>query len=338
MRAVVLQGHGDLDQLVYHENFPDPEIRADEVLVRVRAVSVNYHDVFTRRGMPGIKINFPLITGSDVAGEILEIGTEVRGWRVGDRVLIDPVRYGDRMYLLGEGCHGGKAELVCVAGSQLIRIPEEAGFREAACIPLAYGTAHRMLVTRGKIGPADRVLILGASGGVGTACVQLCKLAGARVAACAGSADKLTVLSRLGADHLINYKEEDVVSAVARIWGKPKVIDLKGEAGATVVINFTGGDTWMPSLRCLATNGRLLTCGATAGFDARMDLRFLWTFQYDIVGSNGWMPDDLRRMLDLVASGSIRPLIDRVLPLEQSHEAERLLEERQVSGKVVIEP
>jgi alcohol dehydrogenase len=334
----VLQGHGDLDQLVYREDFPDPEVGSGEVLVRIGAVSVNYHDIFTRRGMPGIKIRFPMITGSDVAGEVVRSSPDVQGWKAGDRVLINPVRYGERMSLLGETTPGGKAEFVSVAASQLIRLPDAVNFRDAACIPLAYGTAHRMIVTQGRVGPGDRVLVLGASGGVGTACVQLCKLAGAEVAACAGSAEKLTVLARQGADHLINHTQENFLDAVMRIWGKPKLADRLGTNGATVVVNFTGGDTWPPSLRCLARGGRLLTCGATAGFDAQMDLRFVWTFEYRILGSNGWELDDLQRMIDLLATRRIQPVIDRVLPLEQAAEAERLLERREVTGKVVIEP
>ena len=244
---------------------PDPTIGADEVLLSVKATSVNFHDIFTRHGMPGIKIEFPLITGSDVSGQIREVGETIEGWDVGDRVLVDPIKFDeDRPGMIGETSLGGRAELLAVHASQLIRMPDNVSFENAASLPLAIGTAHRMMLTQGAVKAGEKVLVLGASGGVGTGCVQLAKLAGCEVIACASSNEKLERLRAIGADHLINYRENDFRKEIYRICGKPRVV---GGGGVDVVVNFTGGDTWVDSLKCLTKGGRLLTCGATAGFE-----------------------------------------------------------------------
>ncbi|HYB44057.1 MAG TPA: zinc-binding dehydrogenase [Candidatus Methylomirabilis sp.] len=335
MKAVVLREHGGPEELVWEPDFPDPRAGAGQVVVRVRATSLNYHDVFTRRGMPGIAIPRPAIPGLDVAGEIDEIGSSVEGWRIGDRVLIDPI---DRKKggLMGETIHGGLAERCRAEAHQLIRIPGGVSFEDAAALPVAYGTAHRMMVTQGRVQAGETVLILGASGGVGTCCVFLAKMAGARAVACASREDKLKRLRELGADEVIDYASEDLVAEVHRRFGKPH--RRGGPGGVDVVVNFTGGDTWVKSLRCLRRGGRMLTCGATAGFDPRTDIRYIWTFELQILGSNGWMVDDLTALLGLVERGELKPVIDRVLPLDQAREGIRLLEDREVIGKVIVTP
>jgi len=193
-----------------------------------------------------------------------------------------------------------------------------------------------MMVSRGRIAAGETVLILGASGGVGTCCVQLAKLAGAHVIVAASSDEKLARLKEIGADEGINYQTENFMKEVHRRHGKPRFV--AGGGGVDVVVNFTGGDTWVPSLRCLKTNGRLLTCGATAGFDPKEDIRYIWTFELNIMGSNGWLPEDLDALLGLVREGKLKPIIDRRLPLEEARDAFRQLEERRVFGKVVIAP
>jgi alcohol dehydrogenase len=275
MRAVIIREHGGLDRLIVDEHFPDPHPGPGEVVVAVRATSLNYHDVFTLRGMPGIKIPMPAIMGLDLAGEVAEIGAGVTGWRVGDRVLVDPI---DRVKggLMGETIHGGLAERCRAGAHQLIRIPDGVTFDAAAALPVAYGTAHRMIVTQGRVAAGERVLVLGASGGVGTCCVFLAKMAGATVVACASSDAKIKRLYELGADHVIDYARGNFMAEVHARFGKPHRWSAGG--GVDVVVNFTGGDTWVPSLRCLRRGGRLLTCGATAGFDPRTDIRFIWTF------------------------------------------------------------
>ena len=226
-------------------------------------------------------------------------------------------------------------EYCAVHHSQLVRIPDEVTFPEAASIPLAYATAHRMMMTIGQVQRGEQVLILGASGGVGTACVLLAKLVGATVIACASSDAKLERLGELGADDVINYRTEDTRSSVWDLVGKPRV---KGTGGVDLVVNYTGGGTWMDSIRCLKLGGRLVTCGATAGFDEQVDVRYIWTYEHSLRGSNGWRREDIETLLEHARSGRLRPVIDQVLPLEQVHEAERLLEDREVFGKVVLAP
>src|SRR6201999_604566 len=204
MRAAVVRAHGGPEALAFEANFPDPTPGEGDVIVAVKAASLNYHDVFTRRGMPGIKEPKPAIMGLDVAGEIAEVGPGVTGWKKGDRVLVDPINRVEGG-LMGETTHGGLAELCRARAHQLVRIPDDVSFVDAAALPVAYGTAHRMLVSKGNVRASDKVLILGASGGVGVCCLQLAKQAGAEVVVCASSSAKLDRLHALGADHLVNY-------------------------------------------------------------------------------------------------------------------------------------
>jgi len=317
--------------------FPDPVAVEGDVLVRVRATSLNYHDVFTSRGMPGIKIPLPAIMGLDCAGEIAEVGAGVEGWSVGDRVLVDP-RNRVEGGLMGETMHGGLAELCRVRAHQLIRIPDHVSYVDAAALPCAYGSALRMMYTIGGVSKGERVLILGASGGVGVCSIQLAKLAGATVIACAGTAEKVARLEQLGADYAVDYVERDFVEEVYALFGKPSRRGAGRHQGVDVVVNYTGGDTWVRSLRCLRVGGRLLTCGATAGYDPPEDIRFIWTFELKILGSNSWEREDLIRVLDLVASGELRVIVERTFPLEEAPEALRQIENREVFGKLVVTP
>lgn len=337
MRAVVLREHGGLDKLILEPDFPTPKPGPGEVVLRVRASSLNYHDVFTRRGMPGIKIPFPVIIGLDVAGEVAELGEGVTGWSVGDRVLVDPVNRVEGG-LMGETQNGGLAEYCVCKAHQLFKIPDNISFEQAAALPVAYGTAYRMMVSVGQIQAGEKVLILGASGGVGVCCVQLAKLAGAYVIACAGSKEKGDRLMELGADEIIYYQDEDFMRAVHERHGKPvRRRHMKG-GGVDVVVNFTGGDTWVKSLRCLRLGGRQLTCGATAGYSPQEDLRFIWTFELQIKGSNGWDPQDIVSLFDLVSAGKLKALVDHTFPLEQGADALAVIEDRKVFGKVVVTP
>jgi len=334
MRAVVLREHGALDQLQYVGDFPDPVVTEGHVVIRVRATSFNYHDVFTVRGMPGIKVPMPMIIGLDMAGEILEVGPGVTGWKAGDRVLVNPLN--QQKGLMGEMMHGGLAEKCLVAAHQLIRMPGKVSFAQAAALPVAYGTAHRMIVTHKTIAAGEKVVVLGASGGVGTGCVLLAKMLGAEVVACASSADKIQRLKDLGADHVINYKETDFSKWVIEKYGKPQRRSYEG--GADVVINFTGGDTWVPTLRCVKRGGKILVCGATAGYDPKEDLRYIWSFELKIMGSNSFYDDNLKALMELIEQGRMKPVIDEVLPLERAVDGLRLIENREVFGKVIIEP
>jgi alcohol dehydrogenase len=334
MKALVLRRHGGLGDLELVGDYPLPHASAGHVVIRVRAASFNYHDVFTMRGMPGIKVPLPVILGLDMAGEIAEIGDGVGGWKAGDRVLVNPLD--KKKGLLGEMLDGGMAEYCRVAADQLIAMPAHVSFEEAASLPVAYGTAHRMLITHDTIRKGERVLVLGASGGVGTGCVILAKHLGAEVIACAGSAEKLARLKELGADEAINYHEVDFAKWTIERYGKPQ--RRSHEGGVDVVINFTGGDTWQPSLRCLKRGGKLLVCGATAGHDPKEDLRYVWTFELKIIGSNSFYDEDLKGLMTLIADGKMKPVIDKVLPLDAAAEGLRMIEDREVIGKVVVVP
>jgi alcohol dehydrogenase len=304
------------------------------VVIRVRASSFNYHDVFTVRGMPGIKVPLPVVIGLDMAGEISAVGPGVTSWKPGDRVLVNPLN--KKKGLMGEMLDGGMAEYCLVAADQLVAMPAGVGFEEAAALPVAYGTAHRMLITHDTVKRGDRVLILGASGGVGTGCIILAKHLGAEVIACTSSAEKMHKLRELGADEALNVTETDFSKWAVEKYGKPQRRSYDG--GVDVVINFTGGDTWHPSLRCLKRGGRLLVCGATAGYDPKEDLRYIWTFELKIIGSNSFYDDDLQALMKLIAAGEMRPVIDKALPLEQAREGLRLIQDREVIGKVVVAP
>jgi NADPH:quinone reductase-like Zn-dependent oxidoreductase len=334
MKALVLRKHGTLDDLEVVSNYPTPKVIDGHVVIRVRAASFNYHDVFTLRGMPGIKVPLPVIIGLDMAGEIAEIGAGVTGWQAGDRVLVNPVNRNKG--LMGEMLDGGMAEYCLVAADQLVAMPAAVSFEDAAALPVAYGTAHRMLITHQTVKAGERVLVLGASGGVGTGCVILAKLLGAEVIACASSAEKLERLKAIGADEAVNYRDTDWSKWAVEKYGKPQRRSYDG--GVDVVINFTGGETWVPSLRCLKRGGKLLVCGATAGYDPKEDLRYVWSFELKIIGSNSFYNEDFVALMDLIGAGKMKPVIDKVLPLERARDGLRLIEDREVIGKVVVTP
>ena len=337
MKAMVVHAHGGLDAMVLEHGFPDPVPGEGDVVVRVRASSLNYHDVFTRKGMPGIKVPMPIIMGLDVAGDIAAVGSGVGGWAVGDRVLVDPINRVEGG-LMGETVHGGLAELCRARAHQLVRLPDGVSYADAAALPVAYGTALRMMVTNGGVKAGDKVMILGASGGVGVCCLQLAKLAGAEVVACAGTDEKAARLKALGADHTINYATEDFMKAAWGLYGKPARRGKDAANGLDMVVNYTGGDTWVKSMRTLKVGGKLLTCGATAGYDPPEDIRFIWTFELKLLGSNGWMRDDLHTLLGMVGDGRLKVLVDRTWPLEEAAAALATIEDRKVFGKVVVTP
>jgi NADPH:quinone reductase-like Zn-dependent oxidoreductase len=331
---LLLRRHGGLQDLEVVDDHPKPKAAEGHVVIRVKASSFNYHDVFTMRGMPGIKVPLPVVIGLDMAGEIVELGEGVERWKAGDRVLVNPVD--KRKGLMGEMLDGGMAEYCLVATDQLIAMPDKVSFAEAASLPVAYGTAHRMLITHETVKPGDRVLILGASGGVGTGSVILAKMLGAHVIACGSSEAKLKRLKEIGADEVLDYTKLDFSKWAIEKYGKPQRRSYEG--GVDVVVNFTGGDTWQPSLKCLKRGGKLLVCGATAGHDPAEDLRYIWTFELKIIGSNSFYDENLAALMGMIAEGKIKPVIDKILPLERAREGLRLIQDREVIGKVVIEP
>lgn len=326
MRVACVVAHGGLENLKL-QDWPEPKAGPGQALVQVKACGLNYLDIFVRRGMPGLPVELPRIPGGDISGIVEAVGSGVdRSW-IGKRVLVDPhLKKGGA---LGEHANGGLCEKIAVDGDSLIHMPDNVSFEQAAAIPIAFGTARRMMMTRGQVKKGELVLVLGASGGVGVGCVQIARDLGATVIACASSADKLERLKKLGAHHLIDYSKENF-SKVA--W------EISGKKGVDVCVNFTGGDTWVPSIRSVRPQGRILTCGATAGYDPKEDLRFIWVREINILGSNGWRRDDIEWILTAVSEKRFDPCVDRVFPLAQAVEAMRTLEDRRILGKVIVTP
>jgi len=333
MKAAFFREHGGVDRIEIGD-LPDPVCGPDDVIVRVRAVSLNGFDPMILGGTTGLKTPFPMIPGGDYAGEIIEIGAHVDGagsWKVGDRVCPHPFVPGEGM--TGETRLGAASEFARIPARNLIRIPNGVSYVEAASLPIAYGTAYRMMTTRGHVSEGETVLILGATGGVGTCCVQLAKSAGARCIV-TGSADwKLDALRALGADHVVNTSNGNFVPAVHEIAGKPR-LGIGG--GVDVIINYIGGETWAQALKCLKADGRMLTCGATAGFNPPTDIRYIWTYEQNIIGSNGWTQEEQVAVLDMVDKGSLQPVIHAERHLEEIGRSIQELIDRQVVGKSMI--
>lgn len=325
LKAAVIERQGGVENIVYRD-WPDPEPGAGEVRVAVRACGLNHLDVFVRRGMPGFPVPMPFVSGGDIAGTIDALGPGVDGWRVGDAVTLNPQTEAG---MIGEELIGGLAELIAVPAANLVRIPDGMSFETAAAIPVNYGTAHRMLFARARLEAGETVLVLGASGGVGIACVQYAKMAGATAIAAAGSAEKCARLEALGADRVIDYGREDFSRAA---WA------ASGRTGCDVVVNFTGGETWAPSLRAARRGGRVVTCGATAGHAPATDLRYIWVRELDVLGSNGYSQEDVAVSVAHAAAGRVAPVVGRRFPLAETAAAHRLMEERGFFGKIVVLP
>ncbi|MQA02674.1 MAG: zinc-binding dehydrogenase [Streptosporangiales bacterium] len=325
MRAALIVERGGPDGRVIGDH-PEPAVGDDDVLVRVRACSLNHLDIFVRKGVAGKHLPLPHISGGDISGDVERVGANVQGRTVGQRVLIDPLVDGKA---LGEDMQGGLAEYAAVPVGNIIPLPDEVSYEQAAALPIAYGTARRQLITRGGLQAGETVAILGASGGLGTGAVLIAKAVGARVIALASSEQKLQRLGELGADVLIDSSKDD--------WGA-QVWTATGKQGVDLMVDNTGADTWQHSIRATRPGGRVVTCGATSGYEVTQFQPFVWVRELDIRGSNGWRRSDLEALLELVRDGKLEPVIDRVLPLDEMREAERLLEERVVFGKVVVRP
>ena len=340
MKAIVFQQHGAPDVLKY-TGAPDPTIRPNDVLVRVKACALNHLDLWVRRGIPGVPIPLPHIPGSDVSGEIAQIGADVTTVRVGQKVVLAPgVTCGKcaacvagqdnrcRQFInLGYMIDGGCAEFVRAPEVNCLPYPENLSFEEAASIPLVFQTAWHMLLARAELQPGEDVLILGAGSGVGSAAIQIAKFFGARVIATAGTDEKLQKAKQLGADHLINHKTQKIRDEVRRITSK---------RGVDVVFEHVGTATWDDSFASLALGGRLVTCGATTGYDAKVDLRFLFSRQLSLLGSYMGTKSELHSVMRLVASGRFKPIVDRIFPLGACAEAHSYLESSSQFGKVVL--
>jgi NADPH:quinone reductase-like Zn-dependent oxidoreductase len=336
MHAIRFHEHGGPEVLRYEEA-PDPTCGPGEALVRVRACALNHLDLWQRRGLQKVTIPLPHISGSDVAGDVVGGDGEV-----GQRVMLQPgLSCGrcaaclggrdnecGRYDILGYRSDGGYAEIVKVPVRNLVPIPSSVSYVEAAAFPLTFVTAWHMLVTRAGVRPGDDVLVLAAGSGVGQAAIQVAALHGARVLATGGSAEKLEQARRLGAAEVIDHHAQDISAEVKRITNR---------RGVDIVVEHVGHATWESSLRSLAPGGRLVTCGATTGPDAAIDLRFLFSRQLSLLGSYMGTKSELLTATRFFFAGRLRPVIDRTFPLSAAADAQRHLEEARHFGKIVLE-
>jgi NADPH:quinone reductase-like Zn-dependent oxidoreductase len=342
MKAAIFHEHGGPEVLRYEEA-PQPKPGAGEVLIAVKATSVNHIDIFLRRGMPGVKVRFPKIVGSDAAGVVQEIGADVIGLEVGQRVTINPgiscghcefcaAGYGSQCTayaMVGEHVDGAYAEFVKVPAHVVLPIPDSLSFEEAAAAPLVFLTAWSMLVEKGQIRPGEDILILAAGAGVGTAAIQIAKLVGCRVFATASTDEKLARAKELGADVLINYMTEQFDRSIR---------ELTNKRGVDVVVDYIGADTWVQSLRSARRGGRVLTCGATSGFAPQTDLRQIFYRQVRVIGSTMGSHRDFLDVMKCIFRGQLKPVIAQVLPLKDARRAHQMIENRAVFGKLVLVP
>lgn len=341
MKAVFIHQHGDESALQYGA-LPQPELSAGKVLVNIKACALNHLDLWVRRGIPGLRLPMPHILGSDISGVVAACGEGVTHLKPGEEVLVSPgtscglcewcltgVENNCRHYgVIGENSTGGYAEYIVVPGVNVVPKPANLSFIEAASFPLTFLTSWHMLVTKCQVRPGEVVLVLAAGSGVGVAAVQIAKLHGAIVIAAAGSEAKLEKVKTLGADYFINYEKQSFREEVGKITGK---------RGADIIFEHVGEKTWSESVKTLARGGRLVTCGATTGYNAVTDLRYLFSRNLKIYGSIMGSKGELLRVTDFFRAGKFKPVIDRVLPLAQAREGHRILAQREQFGKVVLE-
>lgn len=342
MKAVTMRAHGGPEVLKLEE-LPDPEAGPGQVLVRVRAVALNHLDVWVRQGWPGLDLEWPHVPGADVAGVIEAVGPGVAGIAPGDEVVLNPgVSCGRcemclsgrdnacrRYAILGEHTSGGYAELLAVPAANVLGKPRNLSFDEAACVPLVFLTAWHALVARAGVRAGETIIVQAAGSGVGSAAVQIAKLIGATVIATAGSDEKCHKALALGADHAVNYEREDFLARAKALTGK---------RGVDVVFEHVGKKTWEKSLLALASGGRLVTVGATTGWDPLTDLRHVFYRQLTVLGSTMGSKGELFQVLRFVEQGKLRPVLDRVLPLQDAARAQELLSSRAQFGKIVLNP
>lgn len=342
MKALAFNEHGGLEKLNY-QDVPDPKIAPTEVLVRVRACALNHLDLFVREGLPGLKLPLPFWSGCDIAGDVAEVGAAVQGVKIGDRVAVNPnlncgrceyciqgedslcISYG----IVGEHTYGGLAEYVKVDGRNVLKLPDAISYEGAAAFTLVNMTAWRMLVTQAALRAGEDLLILGVGGGVSSTAVQIGKLCGARVWVTSSSDDKLQRAKALGADECINYTKEDWVKVVS---------ERTGKRGVDVVLENVGAATWKGSLRALAKGGRLVTCGATSGPIGETDIRVVFWKQLRIIGSTMANRREFNQVMTQFFRGRLKPIVDRVFPLKDGAEAQRVLAEGKQFGKLVLVP
>ena len=338
MKAVRIHEFGGPEVLKY-EDAPDPVLRKDQVLVRVRACALNHLDLWVRGGLKGV--TFPHILGSDVAGEVVESGEYITDINPGTRVLLAPMVFCNhceqcmaghhtlcpQFAVLGNTVDGGNCELIAVPRENVIPIPDSLDFVNAASVPLVFLTAWHMLLGRAHLRAGQTVLVLGAGSGVGSAAIQISKMLGAEVITTAGDERKLAKARELGADHTIDHYKQKIADEIRRITNK---------RGVDVVFEHVGQATWPDSVRSLKPGGTLVTCGATTGYDGQLDLRVLFAKQISLLGSFMGEMGELHEVLKHVFSGKLKPVVDRTFPLSETRAAHEYLKKGEMFGKVVL--
>src|SRR5882724_5400853 len=340
MKAVRIHEFGGPEVLRY-EDVPDPILRKNYILVRVRACALNHLDLWIRKGLPGVTL--PHILGSDVSGEIVDVGEYVTGFKPGQRVLVAPMVFCNHcakcgaglqnqcpeFSVLGNRVDGGYCELIAVPPINVIPIPDSLDFIQAASVPLVFTTAWHMLVGRADIKLGQTVLVLGANSGVGIAAIQVAKLFGTTVIATAGNEQKMEKARELGAEHVVNHYQQKISAEVRKIMNKK---------GVDIVVEHVGAATWEESVKCLKPGGTLVTCGATTGYDAKIDLRFLFSRQLSLLGSYMGTMGELHEVMKHIFSGKLKPVVDKVFPLQEARAAHQYLQNSRMFGKVVLAP
>lgn len=342
MKATIINASGGPDVLEYRD-IPDPETKPCEVLVRVKAVALNHLDIWVRNGLPHLKVSYPHLLGSDIAGVVEGVGEGVADIEKGTKVLLQPAKscghcracldgrdnFCRHYAILGENTTGGYAEYISVPRSSILPYPRHLSFEEAACLPLTFQTAWQMVVRRARVAPGEKVLIGGAGSGVTIAAVQISKLFGGELIVTSTSDEKLEKIKELGADHVINSKESRISAEVKRI---------TGGRGVDVVVDHVGGALWGENIRSLSWGGRFVTCGATAGAEINIDLRQVFFKQLSILGSTMGSRVDLWDVMKHVSDKKLKPVKDRTFALKDAADAHRRLEKGEQFGKIVLVP
>ena len=340
MKAVIFREHGGPSKLEYMD-IDQPKIGPGDVLVRVKACALNHLDIWIRQGNPAYPMPLPHVSGSDIAGVVEEVGDQVDDVNSGQRVFVSPgvscwrceqcLAGRDNMCrsygIIGALMHGGYAEYVKVPFRNVLPIPENLSFEQAAAFPLVSVTAAHMLFALAQLQHGETVLIMGAGSGVGSMAVQMAKVAGARVITTVGTDEKIPKAVLLGAHAVINHAREQVAERVKLL--------TEGH-GVDVVIEHVGPEVWDNCLASLAKGGRLISCGATTGAEVKLDLRYLYSRQYTIKGSYMGTRAELVKAADLVGRGVLKPVIDRTFPLQEARAAQELMLSRQFFGKIVL--
>jgi NADPH:quinone reductase-like Zn-dependent oxidoreductase len=325
MKAVRIHEDGGPEVLSY-EDVPDPVAEEGEVLVELRAASLNHLDVWVRKGLPSVPK--PRILGADGAGVVKALGPGVTGIDQGSRVVINPSMVHDgRISIIGEHCNGTHAELIAVPAENVYPLAEELAFEEGAAFPLVFLTAYRMLVTKAALCQGEWVLVWGIGGGVAMAALQVAKALGAKVIATSSNDAKLARAVELGADAAVNHETGDVKAAVR---------EATGGRGADVVVEHVGEETWRTSLDAAAPEGRIVVCGATSGPNPPAALHRIWWKELVVLGSSMGTREDFEAVYDLVASGRARVIVDEVFPLSEARAAHERLEAGEQFGKIIL--